>query len=427
MLLLNALVDHLFVAILEDMQRNDLARESNHAKWEEREVLFGSVGHRDRSLRRGGNDYLYRGLSVPPTTMFAMAEQTVEEYERQFRKAGLPLFIEDYSAREDVFTRAVPFLTFFFLLEMLNAVQLRWSAWQNLLAGFGGLIFLLLAFGLINRILGRKFFSRPDSVGRVELGAFVILPALLPLIFNQHLGEAALIVLQNIILLGLVYSVVGLGLISIIRWAATRVFSQLAASLSLAARAIPLLLFFSVVLFMTNEVWQVMSLTPRVFLLLLLGLIVLVDIAFITTRLPNEVRRLEDESIAKGSLSRAQRLNVGLVVLVSQSLQVLIVTAATAIFYGTFGLLAVGSRVMEIWIGSTGHELFSFDLFGEPIVVTEELILVTAAVAVLSGLYYSISIATDGTYRKEFLRELEEEMHETFQARQRYLQLKDAS
>ena len=45
-------------------------------------------------------------------------------YERRFRSAGLPLFIEDYSAREDVFTRAAPLLTLVFLGEMLGAVQL---------------------------------------------------------------------------------------------------------------------------------------------------------------------------------------------------------------------------------------------------------------------------------------------------------------
>ena len=37
-------------------------------------------------------------------------DQQLAAYERRFRRAGLPLLIEDYSPYEDVFTRAVPLL-----------------------------------------------------------------------------------------------------------------------------------------------------------------------------------------------------------------------------------------------------------------------------------------------------------------------------
>ncbi|HEY3001645.1 MAG TPA: hypothetical protein VGJ44_04790 [Kribbellaceae bacterium] len=49
-------------------------------------------------------------------------------YERRFRRSGLPLFIEDYSATHDVFTRAAPLFLLVFLLEMLGAISLDWSA-----------------------------------------------------------------------------------------------------------------------------------------------------------------------------------------------------------------------------------------------------------------------------------------------------------
>jgi hypothetical protein len=50
-----------------------------------------------------------------------------EAYERQFRRAGLPLFIENYSATGDVFTRALPFLALVFVALVFGAVNLRWS------------------------------------------------------------------------------------------------------------------------------------------------------------------------------------------------------------------------------------------------------------------------------------------------------------
>ncbi len=39
------------------------------------------------------------------------AEAQIREYEAAFRRAGLPNLIEDYSAAEDIFTRALPLLT----------------------------------------------------------------------------------------------------------------------------------------------------------------------------------------------------------------------------------------------------------------------------------------------------------------------------
>src|SRR4051812_11999565 len=154
-------------------------------------------------------------------------------YERRFRSAGLPLFIEDYSAQEDVFTRAAPFLTLVFLGEMLGAVQLDWSIWANIAAALGGLLVLLLAFGLVNRLRTRPFWGFPEEVGRVELGAFVLLPAMLPLIFGGQLGSALATALGNALLLLVVYAVVGYGLLSIVRWASGRLLTQLRASLDL--------------------------------------------------------------------------------------------------------------------------------------------------------------------------------------------------
>ena len=55
-------------------------------------------------------------------------------YERQFRRAGLPMFVEGFSASTDVFNRAAPLLGLVFLGELLGAGQLDWTWWQNLLA-----------------------------------------------------------------------------------------------------------------------------------------------------------------------------------------------------------------------------------------------------------------------------------------------------
>jgi small neutral amino acid transporter SnatA (MarC family) len=152
-----------------------------------------------------------------------------EAYERGFRRAGLPLFIEDYSATSDIFTRAVPFLGVVFGLQVLNGIDPDWPLLANLAAVAGGLAILLAAVGLLNRSHGRRFWSVPERVGRRELAGFVIIPALLPLIFGGHAALALAAVIQNLVVLGLVYVVVGYGVLSILRWTGRRVVRQLAA------------------------------------------------------------------------------------------------------------------------------------------------------------------------------------------------------
>src|SRR3954468_14010432 len=99
-------------------------------------------------------------------------------YERRLRRAGLPLLIEDYSAYEDVFTRAVPLLGLVFIGQLVGAVQLDWPLWANVLALAGGVASLLGGVALVNSGRGRPALSVPDRVGPIELAAFVLVPAM---------------------------------------------------------------------------------------------------------------------------------------------------------------------------------------------------------------------------------------------------------
>jgi hypothetical protein len=349
---------------------------------------------------------------------------TPEDYERRFRRAGLPLLIEDYSPYEDVFTRAVPFLALVFVAEMLAAGQLDWAWWANLLAALGGLTILLGAIALLNRRRGRAALAMPERVDRWELAAFVLVPALPPLIFGGQLGSALATLLGNAVLLGLVYLVVGLGMFSIVAWAGRRLVDQLATSLELLGRAVPLLLVFALVLFVNTEMWQVFSNAPDAFLAIIGALFALIGATFLVLRLPREVAALEREISPERPLRRRERFNVGLVMFVSQGLQVVLVSLAVGAFFVLFGAFAIGPAVTDAWIGGAGDQLLAVTLFGDEARVTVVLLVVSGAIAAFSGLYYAIAVLTDSVYRAEFLEELEQSLRETFVARADYLRLR---
>ncbi len=349
-------------------------------------------------------------------------------YEMQFRRAGLPMFVEGFSASTDVFNRAAPVLGLVVIAELMGAGQLDWSWWQNVLALAGGVAVVIGGIVAINLLAGRPARAVPNRIGKTELAGFVLLPALLPLIFGGQLGSAALTVAINLLILAVIYAVFVYGLLAILRWVLIRLASQLASSLGLIAKAIPLLAIFALLSFTNEEVWDIFSSLSEQAYVAVIGLFVILGTAFLSVRVPREVRAIEREACPDGPpLTRAQRVNVGLVLFVSQALQVLFVSLTIGAFFVVFGMLAIEESVREEWIGKTGDVLVSISVGGDTFELTEELLRVAGGLAAFSGFYFAVAMLTDSVYREEFLSELTAEMRTSFRARAEYLRARGAT
>jgi hypothetical protein len=349
----------------------------------------------------------------------------IGEFEQRFRRAGLPNLIEGYSATEDVFTRALPFLGLVFVIEMLGAINLSWdSVLGNVAALVGGVVLMVGTFGVLNVVRGRPFASIPSKVGTPELLAFVVLPSALPLVFGGQWRSASVTLVGQALLLGIVYVVVAYGVFSIVRWAGARFITQLRASLTLMVRALPLLLFFALVTFFTNEYWQMFATTRGVRFGVAIGLFAALGAAFLIVRIPSGVRDLERESHLAEPLRRAQRVNVGVVIFVSQALQVLFVTAAVGIFFVVFGTLLVVPVIQQDWTGLPDPvRLYDLPLVGTTLGLTHELLRVACGTAAFSGLYYTVAMMVDSQYRDELVTGITDDMRETFAEHQDYVRL----
>jgi len=237
-------------------------------------------------------------------------ESRIRELENGFRRDGLPNLIVDLSASEDIFTRAIPFLTLVFVVEIVNALDVD-AGWTNLLLALGGAVVLFGAFGLLNVARGRPFLSIPHRVAIPELVAFVALPALLPVIFSAQFLFGLNTILINSAILLVAYLVVGFGLVSIVRWTGARLFAQLGASASVLVRAVPLLLFFSLVMFFTTEIWQVFTQSGPATYWTAMAMFVVLGMGFLSVRLPGVVREVQADSyVGDVPLRRRERLNL---------------------------------------------------------------------------------------------------------------------
>lgn len=357
-------------------------------------------------------------------TATANREEKLRDYEARFRHAGLPMFSEEFSLSGDVWNRATPLLGLVFLVEMLGAGQLAWPWWQNLLAVGGAMVVLLAAIAIANKVRGFAVSVVPQTLGTPELAGFVILPALLPVIFGGQIGSAIATLLGNLALLGLIYAVGAYGVPAILRWVLGRIAGQLRASFGLIAKAVPLLAIFVLLSFPTNELWQIFDGPTRGVFAVLLGLFAILGTAFLVVRIPREARRLEREVGEGPPLENRQLANVGIVMFISQALQVLIVSLVIFAFLTVFGVLAIDKSLSTEWAGEPSDVIFSFHLLGDDLELTTQLLRVAAGLAAFSGFYFAIAMLTDETYRSEFLEELTSEMRRSFKERAEYLKLR---
>lgn len=366
--------------------------------------------------------------------------------ERWFVTRGTPHLIEHYSATEDVLTRALPVLTIVFVLEVGVALDADWTWWHNLLAAVGGVALLVALYAAVNRLRRLPAFGRPSRVGPPELATFVVLPALVTAAFGQP-GQAAGVAVTNLVLLGAVYVVLSYGLVPMVRWAAARVFQQLSEVGGLLSRALPLLLVFVVFLFLTPEVWEVAGSMQWPVLVANVGLFGILGFAFLLARLPTETARLgrfDDPAricdLCRGTPAEAlvadldavpepvplrlrQRGNLYLVVVVSQTVQIVLVILTVVAFFVVFGLLAVRPEVQGRWVGDAEatQSLLELDLWGSPALLSPALLRVAVFLGVFSGFYVAVYAVTDATYREQFFERVARELQQTFAVRTAYL------
>jgi hypothetical protein len=372
--------------------------------------------------------------------------ETIPRTERWFVKRGLPHFIDDYSASRDVLTRAVPALTLVFLVEIVNAPKRSFPLWLDAVAVVGGFAILLGAWMVANAIRDRPLLARPVDVGSFEVAVFVLAPAAVPLVFGGQWRSALATAAVNLGLLAAIYVVTSYGLVPMTGWAARETVRELNTVAGLLVRALPLLVLFVTFIFLQNEAWQITADLHGPFYWIVLGVFPMVGGLFAVIRLPREIGSLSTfeswdtlvgrvegtpvETLAKRTtqpvvatrpLSRRQWGNVGLVVLFSQALQVVLVSAMAFVFLMGFGVLVVSEPIVERFVGTDPHVLATLDLWGRQMVVTEELLRVTGFLTVFSGFYFAVSVLTDETYRAEFLEEVVGEMRRSLAVRAVYL------
>jgi hypothetical protein len=259
-------------------------------------------------------------------------------------------------------------------------------------------------------------------------------------------AEVPIFVLITLLAIWLTY--IGFG--SIALWAFRFASVQLGAAGSLLSRALPLLML-TVVVFFTGELWQLATRMTRQRLWQVIGYLALIALLFMVTTIRDEVRALRDDRAERSDprdllagtplagcidhdpvrtpLSRGEQFNVVAVMVVSQAIQVVFFTTGVFAFFLALGVIAVPYDVAVLWSAeqtcAVGEPPCAGTWFGIHIPVPQTVVHMSLIVAVLSGLYFTVSTSVDPLYRQRFFDPLIADVAVSLAGRDAYLVLEE--
>lgn len=384
-------------------------------------------------------------------------DDDVAAIERWFVARGLPHFVEPRPTAWESWGREIPLLVGAYLLLGLNALDLeRWSWAGNLAAALFVVAVLALTWVGANVLRRRPPLQRPTSIGPFELALLVLVPAVPSALLGQW-GDVVQTVLQGAAVLAVLWALRSYGGVALIAWAWRKTGVQLPAFLNVVLRGLPLLLLFTTFLFVNAEVWEVAGTLQGPTYLVVLGIFFVLGNVFLFTRLPAVMRKvatfdswadLADNVRAVGIVSERriealessagppearpallrQRLNLGVVAVFSQALQITATAASMFGFFVLFGWLAIGADTAAGWTGAEGRHVLSTVTFGgRQLVISEPLLRVAGFLAAFAGMYFTVVLSTDATYREELSEDIGPELRQALAVRMLYRRLLDAT
>lgn len=366
--------------------------------------------------------------------------------ERWLVDRGVPHLVEvrSDSAVRDAWTRALPLLVVAYLLLGLNALDLRnWSPARNVLGAAAVVAMLLAAWVLSNRLRGVASFDRPTKIDTPELALFLLGPLVPAVAFGQYRDALETFAL-GIVVLAVIYLWSSYGISALARWGVHRSGGQLSGLGPLVAKALPLLLLFNTFLFINAEVWEVAGTLDGASYVVVVATFFLLGAGFVISRVPGYIRaenhfdswadvatHVSDTPAREVTLPSAgspedplrprQRFNIGLIVLFGQALQITLVVVALTAFFVFFGFMAITADTAIGWTGLDELPIVVETSFGgRTLVLSEPLIRVSVFLGAFTGMYFTVVLSTDDTYRTEFAQDVGPEIHQILAVRAAY-------
>lgn len=371
---------------------------------------------------------------------------TLLEQEQWLRLNGLPLMVPGRRRLRGIVPRTVPILVTFALLaiglliadaaisgdDVLDLFDLRQHPQVLTQLIIAGVIAVLsipagIGYGIVQRRLSpitRLIVGL--SVIAFWLGGLSLIAALAGAQEGLHLSITTRVVLLVIAAIAGFY-----GWSAMAGWAARRGFRELSATVPSIARILPLLLLTVLLVFFTNELWQLAATMSkaRMWLLgLFLGFLILLIV------LPAAFDMIDDdvdddcEPLLEGTpflglqprrspLGLGERFNLLVVAVAVQFVQVFFFVAVTFAVFAIFGSISLTPELITTWTGAAPSPVV---FLGLRMPMDAGMFRVCLILALFSGITFAASTIQDEKYRGMFLGRVSAEVERNLAARHRY-------
>ena len=369
-----------------------------------------------------------------------------------FLHRGLPLVLTRRVRSRSLIERSAPMVSGIgavIALTMMLAEMTDGDPDVGYVVRLGVLTLLLVAAPFALYLLHKAGTTLGDAGRRTA--ALVVMALFvfgLPFADSGFSGIAAAEVFGGAVVALLAIWLTYIGFGSIALWAFRFAWVQFGALGTLMSRALPLLMI-TVVVYFTGELWQLASRMTRQRLWQTIGFLAVIAIAFVITTIRDEVRALREDraeqtdpaKLLEGTplataagrqpvrtpLSLAEQANVVAVMVVSQAIQVVFFTAGLFAFFLALGIVAVPDDVAVLWSSEetcpVGEPPCPGTWFGIHVPIPQTIVHVSLFVAVLSGLYFTVSTSVDPIYRERFFEPLISDVAVSLAGRDAYLEM----
>ncbi|WP_194926734.1 hypothetical protein [Catenulispora pinisilvae] len=309
----------------------------------------------------------------------ADAHLHLDDVEKWFIKRGLPHFIENYKATEDVFNRALPLFVVLVVVQMGLELTSKTVTWKDRLIGgaigFAAIVVVILVANLIRQ--PQRWYRWPRKIGPAEITLLVLLGPVVGKLSGAGWGAVVADFVANILVLALVYLLVAYAILPVLKWALKHSFEELGNLGNLASKALPMLALFGTFLFLNVDMWHIASsFDKRSQLWYTTLFFAAITFLFLMVRLPGEVKNLQgeyyleavvaasadtplhehvgelDDVLPQLRTDRRQQVNMLFVLAFTQVIQILLLSVVVFVYFVSLGKLAVTDGQIADWLKS---------------------------------------------------------------------------
>jgi hypothetical protein len=380
----------------------------------------------------------------------AASRDLVRRTERWFVRQGAPTMIEGYGFVSHVLPRMLPALAF---------VTFASLAWLVPLKTAGSARWVLLGVVVVVTLVAWKalslFVRRLPALSKratiAVLAAYAVMPVAVPLLqiaVDDTItapGGDAVGLLGFVIFFAVAFAATELattyGLGALLRGAIRHTLHDLRNSVHLLGRALPPMLFVTLFLFFTGELWQAMNQLSWLRVSLIVALFAAITILAAAARLRDEIGRVEqdlsppvlaaacqgtplagtpiDEPLRATRLNGRQVRNLLVMLAIRQLVQAAVVGLALFAFFVVLGLIVVTPPVAEQWIGAPPNP--SVLLPAVPAALLRNATLFAA----FGSMYFAVISMSDADHRRQFFAPMIESVERTLAVRAVYLAVRE--